>query len=198
MIFKDLKANIPVDDSDFDTIYPLKMRALAPFHFTPVAIARVVAQYLVDKPNTRVLDIGSGSGKFCMVGSVCTDGFFTGIEHRKTLVSLANRLAKRYELTNLEFINANITSIDFTNYEAFYFFNPFFENLRPDDKIDDTVELSRHFFHTYAIYVKEQLEKMPINTKLATYYSFLEEVPDSFQLQAIEMEGKLKMWLKIK
>ncbi len=197
MIFKDLKANIPVNDSVFDTIYPLKMQALAPFHFTPVAIARVVAQYLVAKPNTRVLDIGSGTGKFCMVGATCTHGFFTGVEHRKTLYSLAKRLAKRYELTNLEFINANITSIDFTKYDAFYFFNPFFENLKPDEKIDDTVELSRHFFHTYAIFVKEQLERMPINTRLATYYSFLEEVPDSYQLQSMEMDGKLKMWKKI-
>jgi predicted RNA methylase len=197
MIFTDISEDIPVSDEDFNTIYPIRLQKKAPFHFTPVAVAKRVAQYLVDKPQTRVLDIGSGVGKFCMIGSVCTEGYFVGVEQRPTLFSVANRLVKKHKLSNLEFINANITSIDFTQYDAFYCFNPFFENLRPKEKIDNSIELNKIFFHTYAIYVREQLEKMPINTKLATYYSFLEEVPDSFQIQDMELDGKLKLWRKI-
>jgi Methyltransferase domain len=197
MIFKNISEDIPVRDEDFNTIYSKKLQEKAPFHFTPVAVAKRVAQYLVDKSDTRVLDIGSGVGKFCMIGSVCTDGYFVGVEQRPTLFSVANRLVKKYKLSHLEFINANITSIEFTQYDAFYCFNPFFENLRPDEKIDNSVELNRDFFHTYAIYVRQQLEKMPKNTKSATYYSFLEEVPDSFQIQDMEMDGKLKLWRKI-
>ena len=79
MIFKYLEKGIPIDDDDFDEIYPEDIRPMAFTHFTPVEMAIKSAKFLVQKSGTKVLDIGSGAGKFCMIGSACTDGHFSGV-----------------------------------------------------------------------------------------------------------------------
>ncbi len=58
-------------DVTFDDLYPEDIQNLSPMHWTPVDIARRASNFLAI-PNARVLDIGSGVGKFCI-----TAGFFT-------------------------------------------------------------------------------------------------------------------------
>ena len=129
MIFKYIEKGISMKDDDFDGIYPEEVRPMAFTHFTPIEIAIRAAKFLVQKSGTKVLDIGSGAGKFCMIGSVCTNGHFTGVEQRDNLHLLAEQIFKKYQLKNINFINSNINQIEFNNYEAFYFFNPFLISL---------------------------------------------------------------------
>lgn len=197
MIFKYLESDLEVEDKDFDLIYPSKIKAVAATHFTPVKVSKIAAFYLADRKGVKVLDIGAGAGKFCMIGSACTDGYFTGIEQRKTLWQVARRISKRYNLTNVKFINANIIDISFKDFDAFYFFNAFYENISILGKINDEIELSRELYEKYSDYVKEQLDLKPIGTKLVTYYSFLNEVPDSYKVQFSALDDKLKFWQKM-
>jgi SAM-dependent methyltransferase len=44
-------------------IYPPEIRDLSLRHWTPVAVARRAADFLVGEPETRVLDLGCGTGK---------------------------------------------------------------------------------------------------------------------------------------
>lgn len=198
MIFKNLKSGSTIEDSDFDRIYPEDLRAAAEIHFTPVEVSKIAARYLAEKPGTRILDIGSGTGKFCMVGSVCTNAHFTGVEQRENLSVLAGDISRRYNLTNVEFIHANIIEVGFESYDAFYLFNPFYENICMAGAIDDTVELDRELYNNYCLYVRSRLDEMPVGTKLATYFSYLDEIPLSYQVQSTGMDGKLKMWEKIR
>mgnify|MGYP000969840975 CR=1 FL=1 len=71
------------EDDRFDLAYPPEIRAKSKAHWTPVSIARRAAEFLVREPGTRVLDIGCGPGKFCIVGALGTEGRFTGIEQRQ-------------------------------------------------------------------------------------------------------------------
>ena len=71
-----------LEDSRFDLVYPREIRELSDRHWTPVEVARKAAVFLVREPGTRVLDIGCGPGKFCIVGALATDGRFTGVEQR--------------------------------------------------------------------------------------------------------------------
>lgn len=196
MIFKNIRSGSDVDDLDFDCIYPKKVRIAASIHFAPVEVSKMAARYLVEKPGTRVLDVGSGAGKFCMVGAVCTEGRFTGVEQRKSLCTLAKDLTQQYQLNNVAFIHANITEIGFEDFDAFFLFNPFYENVCMSGVLDDDIELARHLYTDYSLYVKVQLEAMPLGTKLVTYFSYLDEIPDSYTLQFALSEGKLKMWEK--
>jgi SAM-dependent methyltransferase len=196
MIFEYLKAGLEVTDDEFDDIYPYDIQDLSKRHFTPIAIAKMAAEYLAPTPNTRVLDIGSGVGKFCMIGSCCTDGHFTGVEQRENLHELSKEIAEEYELNNVKFIHGNILDIDFTAFDSFYFFNAFFENILKEDSIDKEVELNKDLFFTYSVYVRRQLAKMPIGTKLATYFAYSEEIPLNYTIVSTQLEGRFKLWEK--
>jgi ubiquinone/menaquinone biosynthesis C-methylase UbiE len=197
MPFQKIKSHKKIKDNVFDDLFSDELKDVAEIHFSPIEVVRKAAQYLVKKKGDRILDIGSGAGKFCMIGSVVTDGFFTGVEQRKHLHDLANSISERHNLTNLMFINANIIDIPFQDFDGFYLFNPFYENINPIGKMDDLVELKRVLYDEYSLYVNLQLASKPIGTKLVTYFSYLTEIPDSYRLQSSDFEGKLKMWEKI-
>ncbi|MCX6295605.1 MAG: methyltransferase domain-containing protein [Bacteroidetes bacterium] len=196
MIFECLKLSINIDDDAFNTVYPEKIRTLAKRHWTPVEIAKRAAAFLVDKPGTKVLDIGSGVGKFCLVGASCTKGNFTGIEHRKALVDLSNKISRNHRIQNTNFINANIISIKFKEYEAFYFYNSFHENVDMTAKIDDNIQTSFELYNLYHTHVYNQLSLAPIGTRLATYWSTKREVPSSYHLKFSYKDGLLLFWEK--
>ncbi len=107
MIFSRLKSGVDVTDDDFDTIYSSQVKKISEFHFTPVEVAKTAAQFLVNRPSTKLL----------------------------------------YELYNQ--------------------------------------------------HMKAQLSKMPIGTRLATYFSYAHEVPSHFKVQSTGFDGKLKLWEKI-
>lgn len=197
MIIKKLGLGIEVDDDEFDAIYPRQLKAIAEIHFTPVKVAQAASRFLADKPNARVLDIGSGAGKFCLVGAACSKGRFTGVEQRKSLHRLAQRLAKHYNVQNVDLILSNIVDIDFEAFDAVYCFNAFYENIFQDSAIDTSVVLDRKLYDQYTQYVREQLSKMPVGTRLVTYFSFMDEVPTSYQIQFTDFDEKLKMWEKV-
>lgn len=196
MIFEHLKQNKSIDDNEFNELYPIRIKKLAPRHWTPVKIARKAADFLVDKPDKKVLDIGSGAGKFCLVGAALTNGIFYGVEQRKSLIKLSRKIAKKYKIDNAEFIHSNIMEISFLDYEAFYFFNSFQENIDLTARIDKSSAPSGELYHLYTGYLKDQLDKTPIGTKLVTYWSNCREVPKSFSLEAISHSGVLIFWRK--
>lgn len=197
MIFEYLKLNLEVADEEFNAIYPEWVRTLARRHWTPIEVSIKVAEFLVDKPETKVLDIGSGPGKFCMVGATYTKGHFTGVEQRYGLVDLSKKLARAYRIQNIDFIHANITSIKFKEYDAFYFYNSFHENIDLTAKIDDTVNSNTELYNLYHQYVYEQLSLAPVGTRLATYWSAKKEIPSSYQVKYSFRDGLLLFWEKL-
>jgi SAM-dependent methyltransferase len=191
------KLNPDITDAEFDAIFPEKIRELATTHWTPVAVAKLAADYLVDAPGTRVLDIGSGVGKFCVIGAVHTKGHFTGVEQRQQLVDVANEVAAAYWLPNVAFLKKNMMSIVFSDYDAFYFYNSFEENIDVINKIDDTQMLSPELYHSYSTYVCAQLALMPIGTRVATYFSPLDIIPGNYRLQHTLIGGALRFWERV-
>ena len=196
MIFEHLKAAVEIKDEDFDAIYPEYLLPMAAFHFTPIEVAKTSAEFLVNQPGTKVMDIGAGAGKFCMLGSIYTQGHFTGIEQSSELCKLSIRLSRQYQLSNLDFICCNITEVFFKSYDAFYFFNAFYENIDQSDRLDTSIEPDRRLYEKYSAYVREELDSLPIGTRLATYFSYLEEIPESYEIVSKGFEDKLLMWQK--
>ena len=64
------------------------------------------------------------------------------------------------------------------------------------NNFDKKIVLDKLLFRTYSNYVKEQLDAMPIGTKLVTYHTYSAEIPISYTVQSASLEGKLKMWMK--
>ncbi|MBL7798421.1 MAG: methyltransferase domain-containing protein [Saprospiraceae bacterium] len=197
MVFKKLRSGVPVDDTGFDALYPERIQEISEMHFTPVDVAKVAASFLAGTPGVRVLDVGSGAGKFCLIGAVCTAGHFTGVEHRESLFRVAEHLQRQAGLTNTTFIRANILDISFDNFDAVYLFNPFYENMAQTNPIDDSIVLDKQLYTVYCDYVREQLDAMPVGTRLATYFSYGAKVPGSYIMQSYDFDRKLKMWKKM-
>lgn len=197
MIFEHLRLNIDVKDSTFNEIYPNHIRELASQHWTPVDVAKMAADYLAEKPDSKILDIGAGVGKFCLVGAASTKGMFFGVEQRASLTKISKKIADRYKITNVEFIHSNINEISFFDYDAFYFFNSFYENMDTTGSIDDKVMPDKELYYSYSQYVKEQLDTTPVGTRLVTYWSKWDEIPGSFDLTGTAFNGLLNFWKKI-
>jgi SAM-dependent methyltransferase len=185
-----------IDDERFDQIYPPQVQELSWRHWTPVSVAVETAQLLVTGPRTRVLDVGCGPGKFCLVAAALTDAHFTGIEQRGDLAAIARRAALKHWLTNVEIIHGNVTDFSFAGYDAFYLFNPFEENLFQRQKIDYSVPLSEALFKKYTHYVATQLGSRPIGTRAVTYAGSAGEIPACYDCEQALFGGDLKLWIK--
>ena len=197
MIFEAFRNTKTISDEQFDSIYPTAIRALALAHFTPVEVAQLAAQFLVKNAQTKVLDLGSGVGKFCFVGATCTVGQYTGVELRANLHKIACQIAKKHQVANVAFIHGNISEIDFRDYQAFYFYNSFFEYIETTERIDETIDLNKTLYKTYSLMMKEKLAVLPIGTRLVTFYSAYDEIPASYKIVSKIEVQKITMWEKV-
>lgn len=185
-------------DENFNKLYPASIQLLSRRHWTPLIVARKVANFLAAEDNAKILDIGSGVGKFCLIAaSQKPNSFFYGVEQRQRLIGHAKVAREILRLKNISFINGNFTQLDFKHYDHFYFFNSFYENLIGTDKIDNSIDYSKELYYYYNRYLYNQLEKKTAGTRLATYHSLEGEVPPDYHVVGVEMEGLLKFWIKI-
>lgn len=197
MLFELLQSGEPVEDSRFDRVYSREIRKLAKEQFSPVEVCRAAAKWLAEDAGARVLDIGSGAGKFCTVGAVCTGGFFTGVEQQGSLHRAACDIQARFELNNVAFLHGNVLEVDMRQFSGFYFFNAFHENLIPTSSGTEDMQQKRTLYRQHTDYLRQQLSELPAGTRLATYYSFLQEVPDSYRLREVAFDAYLRLWEKV-
>ena len=183
-----------ISDKSFDDCFPVEIERQSARHWAPAAIVKRAAKYLVHKPGIKVLDIGSGVGKFCVIGAACNNGFFTGVEQRENLCLLAANAAQRFNVTNVKFIHANVTQVDFNQYNAFFFYNAFYENVEPDGAIDTSVDLNASLYHEYTAQLTDKLLAMPKGTRLVTYWG--EWVPRGYNLVYTNGNDALRFWEK--
>jgi hypothetical protein len=185
-------------DEQFNQLYPLSIQILARRHWTPLGVTRKVAGFLAAEDNTRILDIGSGVGKFCLSAAFYKpNAFYYGIEQRKNLITHAELARERLHIGNVSFTHGNFTQLDFKHFDHFYFYNSFYENLSETDKIDDSIDYSRELYNYYNRYLFKQLDEKPEGTRVATFHSMEDEMPNSYHEVGSEFDNLLKFWIKI-
>ena len=185
-------------DTQFNQLYPAAIQLLAQRHWTSLVVARKAANFLAAENNARILDIGSGVGKFCLAAAhYKPKAFYYGIEQRKQLFNHAEAAKEMLQYENVFFMNGNFTQIDFRKYDHFYFYNSFYENITGTDKIDNSIDYSLELFNYYNRYLYKQLEQKPPGTRLAAFHSLEDEMPPEYHIVGVEMDGLLKFWIKI-
>jgi len=186
------------NDDQFHHLYPAPIQSLATRHWTPLHITLRVAQYLAPAANVRVLDIGSGVGKFCLAAAHCMpSACFIGVEQRKDLAAHAETAREILGLSNARFIHRNFTQLDFKQFDHFYFYNSFYENLIITDRIDESITYSTELYNYYNRCLYKKLDEMPSGTRLVTFHSLEEEIPPDYQLVEAQVECLLKFWIKV-
>ena len=108
-------------DEKFNQMYPPFIRELASMHWTPLKITRRVIQFLASGGYTKILDIGSGVGKFCLAAARCRPyAQIYGIEQRENLVEYANQAKNMLGFSNVSFHCGNFTQLNLKLYDHFY------------------------------------------------------------------------------
>lgn len=185
-------------DESLNRIYPEAIQLLAARHWTPLQVTQLVAQFLVTHPGVKILDIGSGVGKFCLAAAYYKPhAAFYGVEQRKDLVDHAEKARDVLGLQNAHFIHSNITQLDFSQYHHFYFFNSFYENLMYKDKIDDTLTTSTFLFNFYHKQLYKKLKELPAGTRIATFHCLDNKLPPEYHIVDSKVETFLKFWIKV-
>ena len=193
---------LPLDpeftDRQFDRIYDENIRNLSKVHWTPVRVARRAAELLSDGPQSKILDVGSGPGKFCLVGALSTDALFFGIERRKLLFDLSGQLAKRYKVSRAQFILGDAAELDWSGFDGFYLYNPFYENISDPIRFEPLVALSEDRYKKYVAMTQAKLRDLPEGTRVVTFHGFGGELPLAYRLSREERfrDGILQLWVK--
>ena len=116
MIIQKIKSHQSLSDNEFNSIYPLSIQALSPRHLTPIEVGKKASQFLCFKDGLKVLDAGSGAGKFCMIGAAiqpsCT---FYGIDFREKLIHSSNKLKEKYNISYVQYVRDNLMNVNFTD-----------------------------------------------------------------------------------
>ena len=185
-----------VSDAELDHVFPDELRDRSSQHWTPVEIAVRAAELLAPRPDARVLDVGSGAGKLCIVGALVTGATWWGVEQDATLVAAANHAA--WELgvgDRTRFVHGDGSRMPWDDFDAFYFFNPF-----------GTLLLAPHAspFVRYATIqntlrrIHQRLIATPVGTRVVTYHGYGGPMPAGFTQVTSEAVGNdaLELWIR--
>lgn len=188
------------EDDAFDVQLPRRLRMKSALHLTPVAVARQAAHLLAPEAGMRVLDVGAGPGKFCMIAAsevpTCT---FVGVELRPHLVELAHELAARRGIANARFVDGDAMALDWADYDSFYFYNPFAEHLQdPTLLLDRTLAVDPSHFLDYVLGARARLDAARIGTRVVTYHGLGAPPPSGYDLVNTRATGTdhLELWIK--
>lgn len=191
-----LRRRAAVPDTELDQVFPEELRDRSHLHWTPVAIAMRAAELLAPSPDIRVLDVGAGVGKVCVIGALVTGAMWWGIEQDAVQVSAAQRAAWALDITSrTRFVHGDGSRLPWDGFDAFYFYNPF-----------STLMLAPHAspFVRYATIqstlrrIEQQLAATRAGTRVVTFHGFGGRMPAGFVRISREPAGEdaLELWVR--
>lgn len=183
----------------FDRSLPQDLQVVSGEHWTPLVVALRVAEWLDGLGVRTVVDIGSGAGKFCVAAALACGCDFTGIEQRPRLVVAARQLARTFAVDDrVRFVEGTLGQCSIPEADAYYLFNPFGENLYPDARVDDAVELSDARYARDIALMEGFLEQVKVGTYVIKYNGFGGRMPPSFRPVRVdhELPNFLRLWRK--
>jgi SAM-dependent methyltransferase len=165
-------------DRAFDRLLPDDLRRLSDSHWTPVDIAIRATSLLCPASETRILDVGSGVGKLCVVGAMSSEGLWCGVEQHAALVHTARELAGVLDVAERTmFLHGDALALDWREFDAIYLYNPFeiplFEVDHAQHLLDFRVQVAR---------VQERLATLRERARVVTLHGFGGVMPPSYEL----------------
>lgn len=201
----DLKKVLPDDsraDRVFDRFLPPQYQEVSARHWSSAGIARRVAQWLEKgHPGKKIIDIGSGVGKFCVLLGLQSRLQIFGIEQRKMLHDVSLRLKETAALDQVTFLHGNMLDISWQTYDIYYFYNPFQEHIVNNgwSRIDHDLPFSSGLYGKYIDEIFRQLVWAEKGKVLITYHGYGGVVPSTWNIvhRAPVKNGELCMWEKM-
>lgn len=188
----------PVAERDFDLLFPTHVRKLSRAHWTTLAAAHRAAAMLVDRPAAKVLDVGSGGGKLCIVGSTTTKGVFTGVEHDRELVRVAKDVCRRHHVERVRFVEGDALAMDWAPFDAVYLFNPFANDVGVTKHGIETRPVDEQDFKRSVFAAMTKLVALRPGTRVVTYHGIGATMPPELVETQTEIVGPgiLQLWVR--
>lgn len=191
-----LRRRESVSDAEIDQVFPEELRDRSHLHWTPVEVAMRAAELLAPSPEIRVLDVGAGVGKLCLVGALVTGATWWGIEQDAVQVAAANHAAWALDIAaRTRFVHGDGSRLAWDEFDAFYFYNPF-----------TTLMLAPHAspFVRYATIqatlrrIEQRLARARPGARVVTFHGLGGPLPPGFRLISHEpaADGALELWLR--
>jgi hypothetical protein len=188
------RGELPPDEL-MDALLPDDLKAHADQHFAGCYAIKLAAAFLSESAQPKILDIGSGSGKFCQLGALLQpQSHFTGVEYRASLVNLAIEISASLSLANVAFLHQNVIDVSFVDFNSFFMFNPFLEHRNSVARMKDFTDVPEnetiYFSHVY-----EQFAHCVPDTRIVTLYVSHSQIPNNFTCVDQKMGGMLRFYI---
>jgi SAM-dependent methyltransferase len=185
-------------DVAFDALLPEDLAILSADQWTPLEVAVVAASWLAELGVRRVIDIGSGPGKFCVAAALAGDAAFVGLEQNPRFVSVARSLARLFGVERrVHFLHAALGESALPEPDAYYLYNPFAQHLfAPTDGGEPTPNYER--YRRDVTLAQDTFRRAPSGTIVLTYNGFGGLMPASYEACRVhrELPCVLRMWRK--
>ena len=195
-VIKALAHHERVSEKDFDLLFPTLLRKLSRTHWTPLTAALRAAELLVQGPGDKILDIGSGAGKLCIVGALTTRGAFTGVEKDEDLVRAARNIAREQKIERVRFIHGDAFQLDWGTFQALYLFNPFANDIAITKDSLRNVPMKEDLYIRLISQATAKFAILPPGVRIVTYHGFGGTMPPNLIEQSSEIigPGVLQLW----
>ena len=165
-----MKGGLEVTDEHFDLLFSPDVRQYSHFHWTPMHVALKASEILKDLKVERLLDVGSGCGKFCAITAILGEIQVTGVKQREFLNSAAKKIRNFFQLSNLNFVHGSAFDMSWKEFDCIYFFNPFCEQKTPERHIRNDVPLSEPLYHTFVQLTHSRLREQKKGSRVMTVH----------------------------
>lgn len=151
-----------------------------------------------DSHNSRILDVGSNVGKFCVVGSLVSQAHFVGIEKQSNLVEQARSIVRDLRIERVSYKCIDMEFFDWSPFNGIYLFNPFYEHLQKEIRLDRSMNYSESQFKKYVEITQRKLSLCDPGTRVVTYHGFGGDFPSGFvrQESPLTENSRLELWIK--
>ena len=194
-----LRSGCQIADHAFDALLPPRYRSLSGDHWTPVGTALQAARWLCPDARARVLDVGAGVGKACVIGSLATSATFVGVEQRPHLVEVARQRAASVGASSATFLCADAFSLDWSEFDGLYFFNPFSEaDLPVQLRQDSTVAYPEDDHAQTMAKLIGKLASLKPGARVSVFHALGCPLPEEFRRaeHAEHGDSALELWVK--
>lgn len=185
-----------MSDEAFDEVFPEAVRHVSEVHWTPVEVAFRAARLLAPMRSARIIDIGAGAGKFCLVAAAATGADVRGVERSRYLSSVAREAARRMGVA-IDVRDSSFESEDPSTFDGIYLFNPFTESLC----VPGAVQAFDHDARRSANDIRRAarfLRGARVGVRVATFCGYGGLMPKRYELILREQRGGglLEVWTK--
>lgn len=166
-------------DRAIEALVPPDLRYLSPTHWTPADVAVRAVALLAPTPGERILDVGAGIGKVCMIGALSMrDTMWCGVEQHGPLVAVADELARSLGVADrTAFVHGDALALDWTAYDALYLYNPFELTVFGEHPVVRAAD-----FRSQVARVESRLATLPAGVRVVTLHGFGGAMPASYEL----------------